>query len=118
MIHRTHPRNQDDIDVWSMTALPHFTTYFGAAHARHHPVENGEWGPIRPLKGEPGLRTVTHSLSLIAKVAHEIVNNQAEALTQLVPSVRIAEAPWYHGYHAKIGGARIRTAASRQEPHD
>jgi len=32
--------------------------------------------------------------------------------------MRIAEAPWYHGYHAKIGGARIRTAASRQEPHD
>jgi len=33
--------------------------------------------------------------------------------------VRIAEAPWYHGYHAKIGGgARIRTAASRQEPQD
>jgi len=33
--------------------------------------------------------------------------------------VRIAEAPWYHGYYAKIGGgARIRTAASRQEPQD
>src|SRR5436305_7876062 len=77
IIHRTHPRNQDDIDVWSMTALPHFTAYFGAAHARHDPVENGEWGPIRPLKCEPGLRTVIHSLSLIAKFAHDIAQKRS-----------------------------------------